>query len=59
MHDLQILQNETAMVILGLPRTHSATNALQKLNWVELNTRRQQHHCIAIHSAFMTLWTQN
>jgi hypothetical protein len=49
MDDLQILQNKAAKVILGLPCTHSTTDALQKLNWVKLNTRRQQHRCIAIH----------
>ncbi len=50
MDDLQILQKKAAKVILGLPRGHSATDApLQKLNWVELNTRRQQHRRIAIH----------
>ena len=49
MDDLQILQNKAAKVILGLPGAHSATDALEKLNWVELNTRRQQHRHIAIH----------
>lgn len=49
MDDLQILQNKAAKVILGLPRAHSATDALQKLNWVKLNFRRTQHRRIAIH----------
>ena len=49
MDDLQILQNKAAKVILGLPHAHSATDALQKLNWVKLNTRRLQHRRIAIH----------
>ena len=46
MRCLQVLQNNTARIILDLPALSSATQALSSLNWKPLSERRSHHRCI-------------
>ena len=46
MRCLQVLQNNTACIILDLPALSSATQALNSLNWKPLSERRSHHRCI-------------
>ena len=46
MGELQILHNKAARIILDLPPTASASEALAKLNWKSLQRRRSEHRAI-------------
>ena len=46
MHDLQVLQNKGAKVILDLPNYASSTNALKTLRWPTLSQERLVHRHI-------------
>ena len=50
MDHLQVLQNNTARVILDLPRLNSsASKALDQLNWKPLFLRRKHRRCNAVY----------
>ena len=44
--ELQILHNKATPIILDLPRTASASDALSKLHWKHLERRRAEHCAI-------------
>ena len=46
MAELQILHNKAARIILDLPPTASASDALSKLHWKPLDRRRTEHRAI-------------
>ena len=46
MHDLQVLQNKAAKVILDLPNYASSTDALKTLGWPILSQERLVHRNI-------------
>ena len=46
MHDLQVLQNKAAKVILDLPNYASSTDALKTLGWPTLSQERLVHRYI-------------
>ena len=46
MHDLQVLQNKAAKVILDLPNYASSTDALKTLGWPTLFQERLVHRYI-------------
>ena len=46
MHDLQVLQNKAAQVILDLPNYASSTDALKTLGWPTLSQERLVHRYI-------------
>ena len=49
MHNLQVLQNNAARIIIDLPKYFSGTQALARLNWIHLAERRRQHRCTAVY----------
>ena len=49
MHNLQILQNNTARIILDFPKYFSGSEAIAQLSWTPLSERRRQHRCIGIY----------
>ena len=49
MHNLQVLQNNAARIILDLPNYFSGTQAFARLNWIHLAKRRRQHRCTAVY----------
>ena len=49
MHDLQVLQNKAAKVILDLPNYASSTDALKTLEWPTLFQERLVHYHFQVH----------
>lgn len=49
MDSVQVCQNKTAKIILGLPSHSSASAALQSLDWIPLNLRRKFNRCIYVY----------
>jgi len=53
MSELQVLQNNAAKVLLGLPIRSSSTQALKSLDFKPLVLRRFFHRCTAIHKCLI------
>ena len=53
MSELQILQNKAAKVMLELPPRSSSTEALKRLDFKPLSTRRFFHRCTSIHKCLV------
>ena len=49
MNSLQTLENKAAKIILDELPWYSATEALRRLNWTKLQTRRHNHRCTSIY----------
>ena len=49
MNSLQTLENKAAKIILDELPWYSATEALRRLNWTKLQTRRHNHRCTFIY----------
>ena len=56
MAELQILHNKAARIILDLPPTASASDALSKLHWKPLERRRAEHRAIFMFKAVNNLF---
>lgn len=48
MNHLQVLHNNSARIILDMPKHSSASKALEQLSWKPLSDRRCHHRCIAV-----------
>ena len=59
MHDLQVLQNKAAKVILDLPNYASSTDALKTLGWPTLFQERLEHRYITTFKYIHGLVDQN
>ena len=59
MHDLQVLQNKAAKVILDLPNYASSTDALKTLGWPTLFQERLVHRYITTFKYIHGLVDQN
>ena len=46
MDSIQVLQNKAAKLILDRPPRSSSNEALSKLNWLDLSTRRKLQRCV-------------
>ena len=49
MNSLQTLENKAAKITLDELPWYSATEALRRLNWTKLQTRRHNHRCAFIY----------
>ena len=49
MSSLQTFENKAAKIILNEHPRYSATEALQRLKWTSLETRRRNHRCTLIY----------
>ena len=55
MDSLQTLENKVAKMILDEHPRSSATDALKRLNWTTLATRRHNHRCIFVYKCINEL----